>query len=247
MTKFVAFSGGKDSTALALMEPDAIPVFSDTGWEFDDVYAHLNKFERVTGREVVRIRRSDFTLPEYIEHSAFMPGHGARFCTRMFKIEPYNEFIRQYLPAELLIGLRYDEPEYERPGNLTEIDGLTIRYPLREQKLKLMDVLRICADHDLLPRREVYQARGGCIGCFYKRKGEVQALAALRPDILDALQALEESVQDERGKFAFMFPNCGASIRAMRQQQWLFDPTEVYRAAADKSDMGEACGLFCNR
>lgn len=247
MNRFVAFSGGKDSTALALICPDAIPVFTDTRWEFPQVYKHIAQFERATGRQVIRLQHPDWPggIPEYIQHSAFLPGHGARWCTRMFKIETYNTFLRNHLPAELLIGLRADEPE--REGNLTLMDGLTIRYPLREQGLKLADVLRICLEHDLLPRREVYMARGGCMGCFYKRKSEVQAMAALCPEILDELQRLEEGVQDERGHFAVMFPNAGVSIREIRQQQYLINPDEVYAQAGDTSDMGAACGLFCNR
>ena len=248
MNKFVAFSGGKDSTALALLEEDATPVFTDTGWEFDEVYAHIEKFERVTGRQVVRIKRADgFTLPEYIKSAAFMPGHGARYCTRMFKIDPYNAYIKQFLPAELCIGLRADEPADVRVGNLTEIEGLTIRYPLRERNMALADVIRLCLKFDLLPRNPVYMARGGCKGCFYKRTSEITAMSALVPEVMDELQEIEESVQDERGKFAYMFPNAGRSIREIRSQQWLLDPNEVYAAAADKSDMGENCGLFCNR
>jgi 3'-phosphoadenosine 5'-phosphosulfate sulfotransferase (PAPS reductase)/FAD synthetase len=54
VNQFVAFSGGIDSTALALLEPDAIPIFTDTGWEFPELYAHIEKFERVTGRKVER-------------------------------------------------------------------------------------------------------------------------------------------------------------------------------------------------
>lgn len=55
---FIAFSGGVDSTALALLHPEATPIFSDTGAEFPELYAHIDKFEEVTGREVVRIKPS---------------------------------------------------------------------------------------------------------------------------------------------------------------------------------------------
>jgi len=246
MQQFVAFSGGKDSTALALLCPDATPVFTDTGWEFPHVYEHIARFEAVTGRTVVRLRNErDGTLPDRIRRSAFFPNHGARYCTQEFKIDPYNRYIKQHLPAELLIGLRADEPD--RTGNTTEMDGLTVRYPLREQGLTRLDVVRICAEHDLLPRYPVYAARGGCIGCFYKRKGEVQAMIALVPELVDELQALEEEVQDERGRFFHMFPNVGVSISDLRKQPMLLTPDEVYAAASDNSDVGAACGLFCNR
>lgn len=246
MNSYVAFSGGIDSTSLALLMEDATPVFTDTGWEFPELYAHLDKFEHVTGRRIERITHDKFPggIPESARYSRFLPNHGARWCTRQFKIEPMNKFLESHTPAELLIGLRADE---ERIGNLTEMDGLTIRYPLREMGMTRLDCIRVCAENGLLPRYPVYMARGGCTGCFYKRKSEVRAMIALVPDVIDVLQELEEGVQDERGSFFHMFPNVGMSIADLRAQPFLFDPSEVYAQAADKSDMGAACGLFCNR
>lgn len=246
MNEYIAFSGGKDSTALALLMPEATPVFTDTGWEFDQLYAHLDKFEAVTGREVIRVR-PDETLPEYIARSKFMPNHGARYCTRIFKIDAFNRWLADKLPATLCIGLRADEPADMRVGNLTEQEGLTIRYPLREMGVDVWQVIRTCVEVDLLPRNPVYMARGGCKGCFYKRKSEVMAMAQLVPEVLDELQALEEGVQDERGKYFHMFPNAGMSIRDIRAQMPLFDLTTVYADAAQTSDIGAACGLFCHR
>lgn len=90
-------------------------------------------------------------------------------------------------------------------------------------------------------------ARGGCKGCFYKRRSEVLAMDALVPHVLDELQAREEGVQDERGRFFYMFPNVGMSIRDLRSQARAFTAEEAYAAAADTSDKGPACGLFCHR
>lgn len=247
MKTFVAFSGGKDSTALALLECDATPIFTDTVFEFQEVYQHLNRFEQVTGRKVVRLVNEKYQggLPQYIRERHFLPNHGARYCTRTFKIEVLNAYLKSQLPCELLIGLRADEPL--RVGNLTDMDGLTIRYPLREHGYTQVDVIRICLEQNLLPRYPVYMARGGCIGCFYKRKSEVRAMIELMPETVDMLQELEESVQDERGKFFHMFPNAGMSIAELRSQPALFDQSETYRDALDDSDKGVACGLFCHR
>lgn len=243
MNRYVAFSGGIDSTALALLEPDATPIFTDTGWEFPELYAHIEKFERVTGRTVERPHGE--TLPDIIRRKKYLPNHGARFCTQYAKIEPMNRYLKERLPAELLIGLRADEEA--RPGNLTDMEGLTIRYPLRERGLTRIDVIRVCVQHDLLPRYPVYMARGGCTGCFYKRKSEVQAMVQLVPDVMDGLQELEERVQDERGAFFHMFPSIGMSIRELRQQPALFDMTTLYREAAEDGDKGGNCGLLCHR
>lgn len=248
MKQFVAFSGGVDSTALALALPDAVPVFTDTGDEFDEIYDHIRRFEAVTGRTVERVIRADgLTLPEYELKAKFLPNHGARYCTRMFKIEPMNAWLVRRLPAELCIGLRADEPEDQRVGNLTDLRDLTIRYPFREWGWTRADCIRLCLEHDVLPRYPVYMVRGGCKGCFYKRKSEVKAMIQLRPDVMDGLQVREEAVQDERGSYFHMFPNAGASIADLRSQPALFDMAELYRDAADNSDKGESCGLFCHR
>lgn len=238
---YIAFSGGIDSTALALVMPKAQPVFTDTGWEFDELYTHIERFEQVTGREVLKIKES---LPAIIERKKYLPNHNARFCTELSKIKPLNKFLAGNLPATLMIGLRADE---DRTGNLTEMEGLTIRYPLQEMGLNRLACVQTCLKYDLLPRYPVYMARGGCKGCFYKRKSEVLAMIALVPEVVDELQALEESVQDQRGKFFKMFPNAGASIRQLRAQPLLFSAEDVYREAADKSDVGDNCGLFCHR
>jgi len=245
MERFVAFSGGVDSTALALICPDAQLVFTDTGWEFPELYAHINKFEKMTGRNVIRLKSKHGSLPDYIKKQNYFPGHGSRYCTRLFKIEPYNEFIKNHLPAELLIGLRADEPE--RIGNITNLEGLKIRYPLREKGLDRVDCLKICADTGLLPRFPLYMARGGCIGCFYKRKAEVSAIVNLLPEVAEGLKELEKEVQDQRGKFALMFPNAGKSIQAIQAQGELFSANEVYQSAMKNDDVGLECGLFCNR
>lgn len=47
-----------------------------------------------------------------------------------------------------------------------------------------------------------------------------------------------------------MFPNAGKSIAKMKEeaaQPSFFDIAETYRQAADRSDMGQNCGIFCNR
>jgi len=145
------------------------------------------------------------------------------------------------------IGLRADEPE--RKGNLTQMDGLTIRYPMRERGMTRSDALQVCIEHDLLPRYPVYMARGGCVGCFYKRPAEVKAMIHLVPDVVAELEALEDEVQDQRGKRFHCFCNVGKSVRKIREEETetLFDKSEAWLAAMENDDVGEPCGLFCHR
>lgn len=241
---YVAVSGGIDSTALALRCPDATLVFTDTGWEFPELYAHLDRIEAVTGRAITRLHGPHPDgLPGMIRAKAFFPGPRTRYCTNEFKIQPLNRWLRSRFPCTLAIGLRADESH--RPGNLTQMPGLTIRYPLREQGLSRVDCIQTCLDADLLPRYPPYMLRGGCQGCFFKRPSEIQAMMALAPNLADALQSLEEEVQDVRGRYYGMFSSLKLPLRVLRDQPLLFDPNEVYATAP--VDDGSPCGLFCHR
>jgi hypothetical protein len=89
-------------------------------------------------------------------------------------------------------------------------------------------------------------ARGGCKGCFYKRKAQVFAMAHLCPEDTQELQDLEEYVQDERGKYFCMFGNVGMSIADVKRQQLLFSAKEVFKEI-ETDQLGVNCGLFCRR
>ena len=60
-SNIVSLSGGKDSTAMLLMllehgESVADVMFFDTGWEFPEMYEHLDKLEAFTGLKITRLR-----------------------------------------------------------------------------------------------------------------------------------------------------------------------------------------------
>lgn len=61
---YVSFSGGKDSTAMLLRlielgeQIDEI-VFADTGFEFPELYAYIDKIESHIGRKIIRLKPQD--------------------------------------------------------------------------------------------------------------------------------------------------------------------------------------------
>lgn len=251
MRQYIAFSGGKDSRALALLFPDAELIFTDTKWEHKKMYQAITDFEKRTGRHVTRIINKSYPggIPQYIRESKFFPNHGARYCTRMFKIEPLNEYLANKTPCELLIALRSDEPEDDRIGNLTKMDGLTIRYPLRERGIDLHGVLKLCLDNNVLPRFPAYMAGGGCIGCFYKTKGQVISFVHQAPIAeVDEMQRLEEEIQDRRGRYFYAYGNAGLSVANIRNQPLLFSDDQVFAETAySTSLMQRGCGAFCGK
>ena len=49
----------------------------------------------------------------------YMPANNARFCTRIFKIEPIEKYLKDKGEIEMCIGLNYDEQG--RTGNLEKL------------------------------------------------------------------------------------------------------------------------------
>lgn len=244
MKRFLSYSGGVESTTmLALFGGDASAIFADTGWEHAALYSWLDEVEAKTGQQIIRVRREGETLPQYIERARYYPSDLSRFCTRMFKIEPIDAFLKSHTPCELLIGLNADETG--RTGNHGCIEGVTYRYPLIEMGITRDRCIEILTERDLLPRFPSYMQRGGCVGCFWKRKSEFQRMAIESPDEADSVAELEELIQDERGEW-FSVRRGIKSIRGLieatrRQKRFQFD---------DEPDAGgvpTSCGVFCHR
>lgn len=220
------------------------PVFTDTGWEHQPLYDWIGHVEQRLGIEVIRIKREGETLPEYIKRSKFYPSGMARFCTRMFKIEPMDDFLRDKTPCEIMIGLNAEETG--RTGNHGLIEGVTYRYPLIELGLTRQNCIDILKEHDLLPKYPGYMRRGGCVGCFWKSKKEYALMAIESPGEADSVAELEEAIQDERGRHYAIrdgIKNMRRFIEAERSQQRI-DFGDEYE---DIGDIPTTCGVFCRR
>lgn len=163
--QLVAFSGGKDSTACALMMwergEDFDLFFTPTGNELPALNEHIQRvLWRVQKPLIVPPNR---TLEAWIDHFNALPNHRQRWCTRLIKIEPCIVYLKRNPGTTLCVGLRADEPA--REGLYGE--HANYRYPLREAGMGLDDVLALCDHHGLRP-----PARTDCAVCPYQRLGE---------------------------------------------------------------------------
>lgn len=104
----VSFSGGKDSTALAIHMLERHPglpleiVFCDTGAELPETYDYIARFEAIFGVTVKRLSalrmlgieeragRTPFDIVLHERYGGFLPSPQARWCTRMLKIRPFE-------------------------------------------------------------------------------------------------------------------------------------------------------------
>jgi 3'-phosphoadenosine 5'-phosphosulfate sulfotransferase (PAPS reductase)/FAD synthetase len=162
---FVAFSGGKDSTAMALMlhemGEDFVLLHTPTGNELPPLQAHIDKVLEITGAKLVIPDCKD--LYTWVKHYNALPNPRMRWCTRLIKIEPCIVHLLKHPGSTLLVGLRADEEERE---------GLygpyaTYRYPLREWGWGIEDVVEYCKSQSVhVPTRT------DCAICPYQRLGE---------------------------------------------------------------------------
>ncbi len=240
---FIAYSGGVESTTmLMLFGHKATPLFSDTGWEHKPLYDWLTHVEQATGTKIVRVKREGETLPQYIRRSKFYPSTMARFCTRMFKIEPMDDYLRSRVPCELMIGLNYDERD-ERTGNHGLVEGVKYSYPLVDLKIDRATCIAALKQRGLMPKFPGYMRRGGCVGCFYKSPKEYYRMAKEAPEEAYSVADLEDDLQDDRKtRYAVRdgIPNMRRFLDNARAQMEM--------ALGDDLDLiSSPCGVFCHR
>ena len=257
MKRFISFSGGVESRTMCVLYGDKVDgaIFSDTKYEHKKLYQEIKKFETEIqkihpGFKVIRVQNQKYPggLPEYIKETKYYPSFKQWFCTRMFKIEPIDNFLRQFKDegCEIMIGLNADEGD-QRTGNHGLLPFVDYSYPLYDQKINRAMCKGILNALNIAPDFPPYMRRGGCKGCYYKAKKEFLCMAHLAPEEYQEVVDIEELIQDERGSF-FAIRDCiPQGLRKFRddslKQGLLFDKNEVYAQVNDAT----SCGVFCNR
>lgn len=171
----LAFSGGWDSTACALrlkeLGESFTMLFTPTGDELPELLAHVDRVQAITGAELVK--PPNRSLFDWIDTFYALPNWRQRWCTRLIKIVPCIEFLKQHPGSVLMVGLRADEED--RVGLYG--DWATYRYPLREWGWKRDQVVSYCRTSGVIP-----PARTDCALCYGQRIGEWYALWRDHPD-----------------------------------------------------------------
>jgi hypothetical protein len=121
--RIVALSGGKDSTAMALMlavfEPaDYNHVITPTGNELPEMFEHWRKLADLLGRPLMPLMK--VSLQGLIRQQRALPNHRARWCTRIIKLDTYYKWLAAQTPCISYVGLRADEES--RPGMILTLD-----------------------------------------------------------------------------------------------------------------------------
>ena len=203
----LSMSGGKDSTACALLlEKHGIEfeaVFMDTGWEHPIVYEYIKtvlepRFGKV---RVLRSERYPGGMPELVRARTF-PDRRKRFCTSELKIKPFKAFIDAQGTDEQIvnvIGIRRQESASRSNARRWEyseqIDAELFRPLVRHT---FDDVIRMHQEGGIAPNPLYLQGaqRVGCFPCIFSRKSEIRAVADLFPERIDEIEELEREVQE---------------------------------------------------
>lgn len=259
MQKFISFSGGVESTTMCILYGgNAKGIWADTGAEHKKMYERVDKVENQIKKihpdfEIIKVKGntkhkgvSYDRLDNLVVAYKYMPSGQARYCTRIFKIEPIDKYLSAQGECELMIGLNADE-ENSRDGNWGLQSNVKYTYPLADDGLTRRDCEGILYEHDLHPNMPVYMSRGGCKFCFFKSEKEYRAMFHLEKDEFLEVMAMEEEMQDKRQKFYSIMGN-GKSLRQLMNDeihQKLSFPeiTELFKSLKKET----SCGAFCHR
>jgi 3'-phosphoadenosine 5'-phosphosulfate sulfotransferase (PAPS reductase)/FAD synthetase len=238
LKNIISLSGGKDSTCLLLKmlemnESIHSVVFFDTGWEFPEMIEHIDKIEKYTGLDVVRLKYMhtfDYMLLEhYIPQSGKSKkprkGYGwpsamRRWCTGR-KVQTIEKYYRKQHNFISCIGFAADEAK--RVPVISK-KKWPERYPLIEWDVSEKEALQYCYNHgfDWGGLYELF-GRVSCYCCPLQRICELRNLRKYRPELWSRMLIMGKNqnrgfkgwktVQDFENRFAEedrqldLFPN----------------------------------------
>lgn len=259
MKRYISFSGGVESTTMCILYgKGATAIWVDTGAEHQYMYERMDLVES----KLIELHKGDFnlvrlkastkykgeyydSLEKLIVAQKYMPSTGARFCTRIFKIEPIDNYLKEQGECELMIGLNADE-ENSREGNWGLQTNVKYSYPLADDGLTRDDCEDILTLHNLHPNMPVYMLRGGCRMCFFKTEKEYRAMYYMNRKEFDEVMKFEEEIQDKRGSF-YSIMGSGKSLRQLAVECSASIPFEYDEMYKEYKKKGTSCGPFCRR
>lgn len=213
----LALSGGKDSSALAVYMLGKVEnleyVFCDTGEELDETYEYINRLQDFLCLKINWLK-SEKDFRYYVDlYNGVLPDARTRWCTRMLKLKPYEDFIGDD-PVISYVGIRADEPH--RKGYISTKPNIKTVFPFVENNIRLEDVERILKDSGLgVPRYYEWRSRSGCYFCFYQQKREWIGLKNFHPELFEKAKAFEKIDLETGERYTW---NQGESLDELSQR-----------------------------
>lgn len=147
MRHILGLSGGKDSTALAILLHKHIPqmeyFFCDTGKELPETYEYLDRIKARLGIQIEYLKPELHHKKGGEEYHVFdlwldlgkgyLPSPNNRWCTINMKIKPLEKFVGRD-EVYSYIGIRADE---ERTGYISQKQNIQPIYPYKAKNFKI--------------------------------------------------------------------------------------------------------------
>ena len=227
----LSLSGGKDSTAAALLlEHHGIPftpVFMDTGWEHPVTYEYVNTVLTERFGEVVKLS-STFEDPNdegqfvaLVRKKQMFPSRLIRFCTQELKVRPFQKHIESLDSDPIVVlGIRREEStaraKFDR-WKFNETYDAMVFAPLVDHTFE--DIIQMHQEKGMLPNPLYLQGaqRVGCFPCIFARKNEVKTAAKLYPERFTVIENLENEMSEDKGKRLSFFHSRGTGDAGIRE------------------------------
>lgn len=197
----LGLSGGKDSTALAVLMRQKYPeikmeyFFCDTHKELPETYEYLERIKARLGIKIHYLSEKRGFDHWLAIHDGLLPSPQMRWCTVKMKIKPLEEFVGND-EAISYIGIRADE---NREGYISRKPNIKPVFPFKEHGLVKADIIRILEESGIgLPKYYQWRSRSGCFFCFFQRKYEWVMLAQEHPELFAEAVKYERQHSDGR-------------------------------------------------
>lgn len=248
----VSISGGKDSTATALLLReggiDFRAIHMDTGWEHEDTESYVRDYLPTLFGPIEILQGKHGGMEQLVIKRGMFPSRMRRFCTQELKVRPFLAWLRRTVDEEGVdlvnaVGIR--SAESPARANLAEwewSDSYDCEVWRPIIRWTLADVIAIHHRHGARPNPLYLRGatRVGCWPCIFARKGEVRMIADTDPGRVDRIRALEEAVSeaarqryDEQGE---TFESKG-----LAEPTWFQNPTS--RRAGDTKRAGDCWSI----
>jgi hypothetical protein len=204
--KIISLGAGVQSTTLALLahhreiEPPDYAVFSDTGWEPEAVYKHLDWLESYLNFPVVRVSAGNLKknllddTREFVAVPCFTSngGMGRRQCTYEYKIRPLQKFCKPHAskgnPVISEIGISTDEWTRMKPSRVKYIENT---WPLIDLNMSRNG----CKDW-LKDKGYIVPPKSSCLGCPFHNDELWRDIKIDSPEEFEETCKVDDAIRD---------------------------------------------------
>lgn len=160
----LGISGGKDSAALALYMHTHYPeinieyYFCDTGKELDETYQLIDELENVLGKKITKLKAAKNSHKDPFDHylqrfDGFLPAANARWCTKILKLEPFEEMVGNDFTISY-VAIRGDE---DREGYISTKPNIQTIFPFRKNIWSLEILSKVLDNENINKVAQLYE------------------------------------------------------------------------------------------